>query len=112
MKKFIIIFCIFLAGCAGGITFSCLDCLRLGMSHTDAAQALNKKPFKTITVGVDSKKYTVDIYIIINGEYTAKYLLAYDPSGDLIYWGYPTEFERSQKKLLNDIGAQAVKKLD
>lgn len=112
MKKLIFIgLIILLTGCVSTMKFSNLDCLRLGMSHSSASQALSTKPWKTFAMNIEDKKYTVEVYYVINGGYSAKYFLAYDADGKLIYWGYPNEFERSQNKMLNTIGSEAVKQL-
>jgi len=111
MKKLVIILCIFLTGCSIGMKFSCLDCLRLGMSSSAAKQALDHIPIKTFAIKVDNKNYTVEVYRLVNGEYSANYFLAFDSNGALVYWGYPNEFERSQNILLNKIGSEALKQL-
>jgi uncharacterized protein YcfL len=112
MKKIIFIsFILLLAGCVSTMKFSNLDCLRLGMSRSVAAQALSAQPCKTFAMNVDNKNYTIEVYYVMNGEYSAKYFLAYDANGKLIYWGYPNEFERNQNVVLNEIGAEAVRQL-
>lgn len=112
MRKILFIsFIILLVGCSTAMKFSNLDSLRLGMSHSAASQSLSAKPTKTFQAKVSNKSYTVDVYRVMNGEYSANYFLAYDASGNLVYWGYPNEFERSQNVILNEIGSQVVKQL-
>jgi hypothetical protein len=114
MKKILFLICMLLTACSTTpktMPFASLDGLRIGMQHVDAAKLLSAKPCEVMEVNAESKKYDVEVYRVANGLYRSNYFVVYDAAGKLIYWGYPNEFSRSENKLLNLIGAQAISKL-
>jgi hypothetical protein len=103
-----------LIGCVTTASMTIADAgrLRRNMSSAEAQSVLLSSPRHEITLDEvgDSGPILVDDFLLVSGDYSSRYLLAFS-DGRLLYWGYPHEFARSRDPLVNAIGEQAVSRL-
>lgn len=83
----------FLAACAAKLSHHQLTLLSRGMSQQDVLQRITLPPEATVSVAPDGRRFDVQRYLLFNGMTTDNYFLAYE-RGQLLYWGYISEFRR------------------
>jgi len=95
------------------VTLTDVGELHKGMNAEESKAALPVPPKYEFSLdSIDGNgPFLVDIYLLVSGDYSSKYILAFSDS-KLLYWGYPHEFARSRDSLINSIGEQSVKKLN
>ena len=90
-----------LAGCAGPQIFhGQLSALDKGMAPAEVASRLKLAPLSTHAAAAGARRFEFHKYRMNNGVYTDLYLLAYE-QGQLLFWGYVSEFRRQPDAALN-----------
>ena len=102
----------FFVSCAR-MTLSHVGRLRKGMTVQESQQVTNISPNYVFLLDLSEGDEIIEVhsYTLSSGDYHSKYFLAYQ-NNLLIYWGYPHEFARSRDPLLNEIGRNAVSRLE
>jgi len=103
------VFCLTLLSCT---SFSLYDANRLqkGMSVQTVSDLVSKSPKNTYTIHLKSEPnatLTVMSFDMKSGGTTSDYFAVFE-NDQLLYWGYPYEFNRYPDPRMNEIGKAAV----
>jgi hypothetical protein len=95
------------------MTLKQVEKLRIGMTVEESRMVTTVPPIHSFLLDTIQAESTlkVDSYVLKSGQYESNYFLAYR-NRELIFWGYPHEFARSKDPLLNEIGREAVSRLE